>query len=75
MVRKTLIDRRPTRHHGYDTSLRNRKRIEEAFGWAKTIGGIACLKLRVIARATATFTFRMTAYNLFRLPKIIAATQ
>ncbi len=74
-VRKTLIDRRTTRHHGYDTSLRIRKRIEEAFGWAKTIGGIARLKVHGIARATAAFTFRMIAYNLIRLPKIIEANQ
>lgn len=72
-VRKTLIDRRTTRHPGYETSLRIRKRIEEAFGWAKTIGGIARLKVRGIARATAAFTFRMIAYNLVRLPKIIEA--
>jgi transposase len=73
-VRKTLIDRRTTRHDGYGTSLRIRKRIEEAFGWAKTIGGMARLKVRGIARARAAFTFRMIAYNLVRLPKIIAAT-
>ena len=47
-------------------SLRIRKRIEQAFGWAKTIGGIA--------RATAAFTFRMITYNFVRLPKIILAT-
>jgi transposase len=73
-VRKTLIDRRTTRHPGYETSLRIRKRIEEAFGWAKTVGGIARLKVRGIDRAAAAFTFRMIAYNLIRLPKIIQAT-
>jgi len=72
-VRKTLIDRRTTRHAGYEISLRIRKRIEEAFGWAKTIDDIARLKVRGIARATAAFTFRMIAYNLVRLPKIIEA--
>lgn len=72
-VRKTLIDRRTTRHAGYETSLRVRKRIEEAFGWAKTIGGMAKLKVRGLARAEAAFTFRMIAYNLVRLPKIIEA--
>lgn len=73
-VRKTLIDRRTTRHDGYEISMRIRKRIEEAFGWAKTIGGIARLKVQGIARATAAFTFRMIAYNLVRLPKIIQVT-
>lgn len=39
------------------SSLRIRKRIEEAFGWAKTVGGIARLKVRGLARAEAAFTF------------------
>ncbi|MBL0966409.1 MAG: transposase [Blastomonas sp.] len=51
---------------------RIRKRIEEAFGWAKTISGIAKLKVRGLARADAAFTFRMIAYNLIRIPKLIA---
>jgi hypothetical protein len=70
-VRKTLIDKRTTRHEGYAVSLRVRKRIEEAFGWAKTIGGMAKLKVRGLARAEAAFTFRMIAYNLIRLPKLL----
>ena len=74
-VRKTLIDRRTTRHEGYAVSLRVRKRIEEAFGWAKTIGGMAKLKVRGLARAEAAFTFRMIAYNLVRLPKILEAAR
>lgn len=72
-VRKTLIDFRTTRHEGYATSPRIRKRIEEAFGWAKMIGGIAKLKVRGLARAQAAFTFRMVAYNLVRLPKLLQA--
>ena len=71
--RKTLIDRRTTRHDGYAASLRIQKRIEEAFGWAKTIGGVAKLKVRGRAMAEAAFTFRMIAYNLIRLPKIMEA--
>ncbi len=67
-----LIDRRTTRHDSYAVSLRIRKRIEEAFGWAKTVGGIAGLKVRGLARAEAAFTFRMIAYNLVQLPKLIA---
>lgn len=73
-VRKTLIDKRTTRHEGYALSLRVRKRIEEAFGWAKTIGGIAKLKVKGLARAEAAFTFRMIAYNLVRLPKLLEAS-
>ncbi len=71
-VRKTLVDKRTTRHPGYAISQRIRKRIEEAFGWAKPIGGIAKLKVRGLARADAAFTFRMIAYNLIRIPKLIA---
>jgi transposase len=71
-VRKTAIDGRTTRHPGYEISQRIRKRIEEAFGWAKTIGGVAKLKVRGLARADAAFTFRMIAYNLVRIPKLIA---
>ena len=71
--RKTAVDGRTTRHGGYAISQRIRKRIEEeAFGWAKTIGGIAKLKVRGLARADAAFTFRMIAYNLIRIPKLIA---
>ena len=45
-IRKTAIDGRTTRHKGYTIIQRCRKRIEESFGWAKTIGGAARLKLR-----------------------------
>jgi hypothetical protein len=71
-VRKTAVDGRATRHGGYEISQRIRKRIEEAFGWAKTIGGLTKLKVRGLARADAAFTFRMIAYNLIRIPKLIA---
>jgi transposase len=70
-VRKTAVDGRTTRHPGYAISQRIRKRIEEAFGWAKPIGGIAKLKVRGLANADAAFTFRMIAYNLIRIPKLI----
>jgi transposase len=70
-VRKTLVDKRTTRHQGYTVSQRIRKRIEEGFGWAKTIGGLAKLKVRGLAKADAAFTFRMIAYNLIRIPKLI----
>lgn len=73
-VRKTLVDKRTTRHPGYAVSQRIRKRIEEGFGWAKTIGGLAKLKVRGLARADAAFTFRMIAYNLIRIPKLIGQT-
>lgn len=71
-VRKTAVDGRTTRHRGYEISQRCRKRIEESFGWAKTIGGGAKLKLRGLAKAKGFFTFQMIAYNLIRIPKLLA---
>jgi Transposase DDE domain/Transposase domain (DUF772) len=73
-LRKTAVDGRTTRHKGYEISQRCRKRIEESFGWAKTIGGAAKLKLRGLAKAKGFFTFQMIAYNLIRIPKLLAAT-
>ena len=72
-IRKTAIDGRTTRHKGYEISQRCRKRIEESFGWAKTIGGAAKLKVRGLAKAKGFFTLQMIAYNLIRIPKLLAA--
>jgi hypothetical protein len=71
-VRKTAVDGRTTRHKGYEISQRCRKRIEESFGWIKTIGGAAKLKLRGLAKARGFFTLQMIAYNLIRLPRLLA---
>jgi transposase len=72
-LRKTAVDGRTTRHKGYEISQRCRKRIEESFGWAKTIGGAAKLKLKLkgLAKAKGFFTFQMIAYNLIRIPKLL----
>ena len=70
--RATAIDRRTTRHAGYAISQRCRKRIEEVFGWIKSSAGLAKVKLRGRARVDATFTLALVAYNLVRLPKILA---
>jgi transposase len=69
--RKTAIDGRTLRHIGYDISQRCRKRIEEIFGWTKTTGGIAQVKVRGLAKVKATFTFAILAYNLIRIPKLL----
>src|SRR5919198_1254639 len=69
--RCSAIDARTTRHAGYAVSQRKRKLIEEAFGWAKTIGGLAPVKLRGTRRMGFAFTLAMAAYNLIRLPKLI----
>jgi Transposase DDE domain len=71
-VRKTAIDKRTTRHPGYAISQCIRKRIEEIFGWTKTTGGLAQLKVRGLAKAKAVFIFALAAYDLIRLPKLLA---
>lgn len=71
--RATAIDRRTTRHLGYQASQRCRKRIEEVFGWIKHSAGFAKVKLRGRARVDAAFTLALAAYNLIRLPKLLAA--
>ncbi|MER9625926.1 MULTISPECIES: IS5 family transposase [unclassified Mesorhizobium] len=71
--RSSAIDGRTTRHSGYAVSQRIRKRIEEAFGWIKTVAGQAKTKLRGRDRVGWAFTFAAAAYNLVRLPKLLAA--
>jgi Transposase DDE domain len=71
--RSSAIDNRTTRHAGYAISQRVRKRIEEAFGWIKTIAGQVKTKFRGRERVGWTFTFAAAAYNLTRLPKLMTA--
>ena len=70
--RHSAIDGRTTRHAGYATSQRIRKRIEEAFGWIKTIAGLRKTRFVGRARTDWAFTFAAAAYNLVRLPKLLA---
>lgn len=70
--RRTAVDGRITRHPGYAESQRQRKRIEEIFGWTKTVGGLAQVKVRGLAKVKAAFTFAVAAYNLLRIPKFLA---
>ena len=70
--RKTKIDGRTTRHAGYQVSQRIRKRIEEIFGWVKVQGGQNKTKFRGRRRVDASFTLALAAYNLIRLPKLLA---
>lgn len=66
-VKGSAIDGRTTRHKGYRTSLTIRKRVEEVFGWAKTIGGLRKTKLRGVKKVTAQTVFTFAAYNLTRM--------
>ena len=72
--RRSAIDGRSTRHTGYGISQRIRKRIEEAFGWAKTVAGLRKARHRGLAKVDWQFTFAMAAYNLVRLPKLLGTT-
>jgi transposase len=68
----SAIDARTTRHAGYKISQQKRKRIEECFGWLKTIALLRKLRHRGIFRVGWIFTFAATAYNLVRLRKLLA---
>ena len=72
--RRSAIDARTTRHPGYRISTIKRKRIEEPFGWIKTVGDLR--KTRHCGRALVEWFFVLTAaaYNVIRIPKILAAT-
>ena len=71
--RRSAIDGRTTRHPGYATSQIKRKRIEEPFGWIKTIGGLRKTRHRGRDLVEWFFVLTATAYNLVRIPKILAA--
>ena len=71
--RRSAIDRRTTRHPGYAVSQRIRKRIEEGFGWIKEVALQRRARHRGKDRVGWQFTFAATAYNLIRLPKLLAA--
>src|ERR671929_932625 len=71
--RASAIDGRTTRHPGYALSQRIRKRIEEAFGWITVSGGLRKTRHRGFERVGWSFTFTAAAYNLIRLPKLLAS--
>jgi len=72
-IRHSAVDGRTTRHPGYAISQKRRKKIEEPFGWAKTLGPMAQIMLRGVSRVEAQFTLTMAACNLARLPRLLAA--
>ena len=71
--RRSAIDGRTTRHPGYAVSGRVRKRIEEVFGWSKATAGFRKTRHCGLARVRWMFTLTITAYNLMRLPRLMAA--
>jgi transposase len=70
----SAIDGRTTRHPGYATSQRRRKRIEEVFGWMKTVGGGRKLRYVGVVKNRLWFTVTAAAYNLVRLVTLVPAT-
>ena len=73
-VRGSALDGRTMRHAGYRASQILRKRIEEAFGWLKGAAAFTRTRHRGLARVGWQFILAMAAYNLIRLPKLLAAT-
>ncbi len=71
--RRSAIDGRTTRHPGYAISQQKRKRVEEPFGWGKTLGGLARPMLRGVKKLDFKFIWTMAAYDLIKLPKLIGA--
>ena len=71
--RKSAIDGRTTRHPGYAVSQRKRKRVEEIFGWMKTVGGMRKLRHRGLELVGWMFTFSAAAYNLVRIRNLSTA--
>jgi transposase len=72
--KRSAIDERVTRHPGYAISQRVRKRIEETFGWMKTIGGFRRTRFRGLERTALAGVFVAAAYNLLRMSRLLAAT-
>jgi len=68
----SAIDQRTLRHAGYAVSQRIRKRIEEVFGWNKSVGSLRQVKQRGLARVDALFQFGMMSWNLVRMRNILA---
>ncbi|MEO7890992.1 MAG: IS5 family transposase [Vicinamibacterales bacterium] len=69
----SAIDARTTRHASYTQSQACRPRIERVFAWLKPIAGLRKVKLRGLAKVDQPFVFACAAFNLKRLPRLIAA--
>jgi len=69
----SALDGRTTRHAGYQMSQRKRKRIEEVFGWLKTVGMLRKTRHRGVFKVGWVFTFAAAAYNLVRMRNLLPA--
>ncbi|MCK4335065.1 IS5 family transposase [candidate division WOR-3 bacterium] len=70
--RASAVDNRTVRHEGYKLSQRARKRVEEIFGWIKTVGNLGKARHRGRERVAWMFTFTAAAYNLVRMRNLLA---
>jgi transposase len=70
-MRYSAIDGRVTRHEGYAVSQRRRKRVEEIFGWLKTVALMRKTRLHGVAKVDWMFTFALAAYNLVRMRNLV----
>jgi len=68
----SAIDSRTTRHHSYSVSQRIRKKVEEIFGWVKTVGGFRKTRYRGTQRTQLAAWWVGAAYNLVRMAKLAA---
>jgi len=68
--RRSAVDRRTTRGPGYGASLKVRRRIEEIFGWMKTVGGFRKTRYRGLERVNFAGYLVGAAYNLVRLARL-----
>ena len=71
--RRSAIDSRTTRHEGYKISQKARKKVEESFGWMKTVGLLRKLRHRGRQLVSWIFTFTAAAYNLVRIRNLTTA--
>jgi len=71
--RASAVDNRTTRHAGYPISQRKRKRVEEIFGWLKTVGMLRKTRHRGTDRVGWMFTFGVAVYNLVRMRNLMEA--
>jgi len=69
----SAIDSRTTRHSGYAISQKKRKRIEECFGWLKTVALLRKVRHRGVCKVDWIFTFACAAYNLVRMRNLAAS--
>ena len=69
----SAIDGRTTRHKGYEISQRIRKRVEEIFGWTKTVANFRKTRFRGLERTQMTSYLVGAAYNLLRMARLLIA--